>query len=122
MRGDTASVTSPEIVRAPERYGARLEMLRTEVTATTIQAALSATRMKPITLGDTPALRAPCVITLLRSWLTNQANATMTATSARVRIVSVGKLNIELFQCCSRNNDDKIAWSSKVWLLGGADG
>src|SRR5437899_12939772 len=74
-----------------------------------------------MTLGETPALRAPCVITLLRSWLTNQANATMTATSARVRIVSVGKLNIELFQCCSRNNDDKIAWSSKVWLLGGAD-
>src|SRR5436309_15504012 len=75
-----------------------------------------------MTLGETPALRAPCVITLLRSWLTNQAIVIMIATSASVRIVSVGKLNIEMFQGCSRNNDDKIAWSSKVWLIGGADG
>src|SRR3989442_9013993 len=75
-----------------------------------------------MTLGETPARRAPCVITLLRSWLTNQAIVIMIATSASVRIVSVGKLNIEMFQRCSRNNDDKIAWSSKVWLLGGADG
>src|SRR5437867_11353130 len=75
-----------------------------------------------MTLGETPALRAPCVITLLRSWLTNQAIVIMIATSASVRIVSVGKSNIEMFQRCSRNNDDKIAWSSKVWLLCGADG
>src|SRR2546425_2983207 len=70
-----------------------------------------------MTLGETPALRAPCVITLLRSWLTNQAIATMTATSASVRMVLWIRRTLNGFNARLRNDNDKIAWPERSGYL-----